>query len=227
MRRNIIFLLILIEGIIFLAVIGLVIFSIAKRPSLRTHIDVNLNSEQQKFLQERIEELELKLAATNTQSVPDQIVFGLYQELGFTNHLLGNLVEAKSVYQKASKILSKEPILWAALFSVYKDMYDYESALGAVKKSLELNPVDWNLWRGRIELERFQFHASRDDLDKLYKEALEKTENDINIITVYALFLEENGNIKEAFDYWNLAVKSYPENHIFQEEKRRLERFKE
>lgn len=190
-------------------------------------METGLTVEQSEVIRKNIEFNKTKLEVSAKQFVPSEEIYLIYKELGTLYYLSGHLVESKEAFKSAVRLNPRDPTLWAAFFSVYKDMYDYKNALVAVKKSLELNPVDWNLWRGRIELERFQFHASRDDLDKLYKEALETTENDINIITVYALFLEEGGNIKEALHYWNLAVKNSTENHLFKEEIRRLERFKE
>lgn len=80
------------------------------------------------------------------------------------------------------------------------------------------------MWRAYIDLEQYQFHATGEQLDKLYKEALEKTNYDINIVTVYAKFLEEQKrDLQSALNHWKIASEQQPNNQAFKDEIRRLE----
>lgn len=212
------------EGILLLAIIVAIFSSLYLRSSsIRTSMEVNLPPERVQLIKNNIAFNQQKLEAAKMQFIPNNELARIYQEIAFNFHILGDLASAKEFYLKAVKINRLDPTVLASLFSVYKDMYDYKAARDAVKKSLDINQADWNLWRGRIELEQFHFAANRADLDRLYREALLATNNSINIITVYAKFLEEGGDKTGAFKYWKMASESAPDDPLYKEEIRRLE----
>lgn len=217
----------ILEGILLATVIIAIFVSFASRTSsIRTSMEVNLPPEQVQLIKNNIAFNQQKLEATKVQFLPPHELFRIYNELAFNYHMVGDLAAAKEFYLKASKINRLDPALWASLFSVYKDMYDYRAARDAVKKSLGINPVDWNLWRGYIELEQFHFGADRAKLEGLYREALTATNNSVNIITVYAKFLEEGGDRQGALKYWKMTLEKVPSgelSELYRQEIRRLE----
>lgn len=218
----------ILEGILLVVIVIAILSSLILRTSsIRTRMEVNLPTERVQLIKNRIAGDHQKLEATQIQFIPDPELFRIYNEMAFDYHMLGDLASAKEFYLKAVKITRHDPAVWASLFSVYKDMYDYESARSAVRKSLDINPVDWNLWRGYIELEQFHFKADRDELDRLYREALQKTNNSINIITVYAKFLEEGEDVEGAIKFWKMAFEKMPDSELYKQEIRRLEGLKE
>jgi len=54
--------------------------------------------------------------------------------------------------------------------------------------------------------------ASNEELNNLYREALDKTNNGVDIITSYAIFLETTGDLQGALDKWKQATVSNPTN---------------
>lgn len=214
----------ILEGILFAAVVIAIFVTLASRTaSIRTTMEINLPAERVQLIKNRIAGNQQKLEAAKVQFVSDPELFHIYNETAFDHHMLGDLASAKEFYLKAVKITRHDPAVWASLFSVYRNMYDYKAARSAVQKSLEINGADWNLWRGYIEIEQFHLGADNNQLDSLYRQALLATNNSINIITVYAKFLEERGDLEGALKHWKMALEKDPQNELFQKEITRLE----
>lgn len=196
----------------------------AKKQAFRETIEVSLTPEQKTALEQKISDTQGKLEASKTQNVPQQEIYSLYIDLGLNSYALGNLKAAKEAYLQAMDIAPNHPGVWVAIYPVYRDMYDYDNARAAIKKAVSLNPRDWNTWRNYLELEQYQFHATTEQLEKLYQEALEKTNYDINVLTVYAKFLEEQkGDLRSALNNWKIALQQQPNNQLFKDEIKRLE----
>jgi len=214
-----------------LAIAGLVIWAAtankedsANTRPFRETMEVSLTPENRAATEQLISDRRGQIEASKTQNVPLQEVYGLYIDLGLNLYALGDLKGAKEAYLQALDIAPNSPGVWVALYPVYRDMYDYDSARAAVKKSVSLNPRDWNMWRNYLELEQYQFHATTEQLDKLYQDALTATQTDINIVTVYAKFLEEQkGDLRSALNYWKIAAEQQPNNQAYKDEIKRLE----
>lgn len=190
----------------------------------KTQVPVELTEQQRAEIEKNITVTEGKLEASKKQNVPDQEVFNLYMQLGSYEYSRGNLIGARDAYLKAGELNPKGAGVWAGLFPVYRDMGDLDGAEGALKKTLSLNSKDWNIWRAYIDFEQYQRQASIDQLNKIYQDALEGTHTDINIVTVYAQFLEEQKHdLQSALNLWKIALLQQPNNQLFKDEIKRLE----
>jgi tetratricopeptide (TPR) repeat protein len=219
----------LIGLVVIVAVIATLFFipkkkiQIAPANNFKTHIETNLTPDLKTTYDKKIAEDQAKLAVSKAQNVPPNEVQLIYLDLGLYEYLEGNLLEAKDAFEKA-KDLHPGAAVWVGLYPVLRDMGDLDGEEEALQQAVRLNPADWNMWRAYIEFEQYQRHASNDDLDKIYKQALDGTHMDLNIITVYAQFLEKGGDLQSALNFWKIAVQQMPNNKIYQAEVARLQK---
>lgn len=190
----------------------------------RDQITVNLDVEQKKEIERQISDIQEKLDAAKKQNVPQVEIEALNVSLAFNRYVLGDLKGALEAYTAAMNINSNNPEVWAGLYFVYRDMGDFINAEDSVKKAVKFNPEDWNMWRNYIDLEQYQFKASEGELDKIYKQALSGTKNNLNIITLYAQFLEANNDLLSALNYWKIALQQEPDNLTYESEVSRLKK---
>ncbi len=185
---------------------------------------VNLDAEQKEIFEKRISDTEEKLDAAKNQNIPQVEMENLYLGLGFDKYVLGELKGALEAYVAIVNINPNNSAVWAGLFPVYRDRGDFANARDAAIKAVKFNPEDWNMWRNYIELEQYQFQASREDLDEIYKQALDGTKNNLNMAAPYAQFLEAGGDLRSALNYWKIALAQDPKNSGYKSEISRLEK---
>jgi tetratricopeptide (TPR) repeat protein len=198
--------------------------TIDDKPVFQDQIVVNLDVEQKKEIEKQISDTQGKLDAAKKQNVPQAEIEALNLGLAFNKYVLGDLKGALESYTVAANIVPTNPKVWAGLYFVYRDMGDFVNAEDSIKKAVKFNKEDWNMWRNYIDLEQYQFKASKDELDKIYKQALDGTKNNLNIVTFYAQFLEANNDLQSALNYWKIALEQEPDNLIYKSEVSRLKK---
>lgn len=180
-----------------------------------TYRDPNLTVEEVALMNQRVADIQKKLDMASS----DEEKYKAHMQLGFEYLPLGEYEKAREQYLKASSILPDNPTPWAELYVVERNMQDYENARFHLEKAIELNPVNVQYWRWRIELERDYFTASNDMLDALHKEGLDKTGQNIDMIVLYAYFLEERKNdLLGAVQMWKKANELNPEDKVIYDE---------
>lgn len=191
--------------------------------SFITEKDPNLTAEQRKIVEDRIAGLNEKIKNPPEGST-DAEKYNLYIQIGFQKLNLGKFSEARDSFIDASHLQPDNYAAYVALYQVYLSMTDYNSARESIKKAVSLSPGSPDVWRKYIPLEKEKFGATNEELEKLYSEALKSTGESIDILTVYAQFLEEKGDIKGAIEQWKKATVAYATNKdVYQGEIYRLE----
>lgn len=152
--------------------------------------------------------------------------FNTYVFIGQQYHGLGEFQKAKEYYDKALAIRPTDEQATVGLSMVLIEAGEKDVAATLLQKALENNPKNYDVWIRYIDL-RATLGASDQDLDSLYKQALEKTERYIDVVTKYAEFQEKLGKVQEAIELWREAVKLYPDNAaMYNAEIQRLQRIK-
>lgn len=183
--------------------------------------DPQLTQEERKIYEDRLAEAN---EALKNQNLDNDERYNWVMFKGFQLHGLGKLEDALKQFIEASKLKPEDSTAQVSLYTVYLDMQDNESARESIKKAIELKPTDPDIWKKYILLEKERFNASNELLTNLYSEALSKTNNHVDIITAYATFLEEIGNLQAAKEYWQKAVEANPgRRSLYEEEIKRLE----
>lgn len=182
--------------------------------------DLKLTDSEKKLYQETISKLEKELSEAKDKD--DQ--FRLNMQIGFQNYGLGEYGKARDSYLKSNAIYPQNVAPYAALYEAENAMGDYELAKFYLQKAIELNPSSVQYWRWMIQLRELGFHDTSEQLDKYYKDALEKTGNNVDILSIYAQFLEQKGDLVGAVAQWKKAMQIEPSHSsTFQNEITRIQ----
>lgn len=187
-----------------------------------THVDANLSAEARQLYEQRRDDAKKLISEINDQtSVDDK--FNRYVALANAEFSLGNYAEAKKWFLVALDTDPNHDGIWQVYSTLLLAMQDQKASLRAIDKAISINSANSDYWRWKAEIIKKHYY-DQNRLDNLYIEALDKTKNSINIITAYAQFLEDIGNLQGARDYWQKAIDLYPTNRVgYEAEIRRID----
>jgi tetratricopeptide (TPR) repeat protein len=171
-------------------------------------INRNLSAADRKTFEDRVADTKQKLADSKT----DDEKFGWEMQLGYNLEALGSLSDAQKAFEDAIKLKPDDFTGYSGLFQVQQDRADYNGALQSISTAIEKNPTDPGIWKKYALLEMEHLNASNDTISSLYSEALVKTNNNIDIVTTYADWLQKTGNLQAAKEYWQKAITANPTN---------------
>lgn len=77
--------------------------------------------------------------------------------------------------------------------------------------SIESAPDVPNFWQTKIKLAQELYKEDVRKLNAIYLEGIDATKDDIDLITLYATYLAQAGQKKEAITYWQKAIEKNPE----------------
>lgn len=184
--------------------------------------DSNLTEEEKRIIEDKIADIQKKIM--KTKDATDKEKYNLMMQLGFQKNVLGKLAEARDAFLAATEIQSEDYTAPIALFHIYADMGDNQSARESIKKAIELRPENADSWRQYVQFEKERFGATNEKLEEIFLEAMTKTNSSVDIITVYAQFLEEKGDLQSAIEEWEKAIVAFPQNkNLYQQEILRIE----
>jgi tetratricopeptide (TPR) repeat protein len=213
----------LVEVFVLMVVLLGIAFSVyLSKKGMRSEMPVGMSDVRRAEIASEINGIKLKIGQFDKSTGTDKDLFEMYGKLGMAQYSLGRLADAEETFKKMLDIVPNHIGAMNTLFSIYRDELDFINAEKTIKIVISLYSTDWNIWRSYLDLERFQFMLSPDELDKLMRQALEKTGFDVNILSYYAKYLEEIGNIDGAIIYWNMAKGKEPKNALFAKEVLRL-----
>ncbi|MBX4191379.1 MAG: hypothetical protein KW804_01100 [Candidatus Doudnabacteria bacterium] len=205
--------------LLLLAVLG---FSYFQRDADKYPKEVsrNLTNEDRKIFEDRLAESRFKAETTSGEEK-----FGWQMQVGYNLSALGKLYDAENAFKQAIELKPDEQTGYSALFQVQYDRGNYEEANKNIKTAIEKDEKNPDLRRKYIFLQQDKLNASNEKLDQLYIEALRATDSNVDIITVYAEYLERVGNLPKAIEYWKQAITLNSKNKaLYQAEIVRIEK---
>jgi len=206
-----------------LVLVGLGVFFYFTWPKdLITKVDPNLSQEQRSVLEQQLTDAQKRVDEINSDtSVSDKAT--IYSLLGRSYYNLGNYGEARKWFEKAVKTKRNIPV-YLEYYNLLAAMHDYKGAVEIARDGLEIYPINIDLWRSVIALEQSQFQVNDTELTSLYLEALEKSGGQHELLSDFARYQEEKGNIEEALKYWKTAVAKAPDIIFYSDQVKRLGR---
>lgn len=184
-------------------------------------IDRKLTAEDRKIFEDRLVLADQYIA----DAKDDQAKFDALFYKGAQLQALGKLAEARDVFLIAANVEPENYNIYVSLYLVFLDMTDYKSAETNIKKSIEKKSVNADAWKRYILLEVEKFQMPDVEIRKLYAQALQQAQPNIDVITDYAVYLEKVGDLEGAKEYWQKAIEAYPVNKVlYQQEIERLEK---
>ena len=124
--------------------------------------------------------------------------------------------EALEYTETALKLDSQNPFLFKTRALIYYQKEMYFHAAECIKKAQRLNPLDYELLKiaANVFFKLGEYEKARRDLT-LY---VDKTETDSEALALMGIILKELKNYKDAFAYFELALKRNSSNELAQKE---------
>ena len=89
-------------------------------------------------------------------------------------------------------------------------MGDIPEAMTYIDGAISLAPTVPDLWNTKIDFLRILNKNNLKNLDPTYRDALQKTNNNVDIVAGYAHYLEQMGNKSESISYYKKAAEMNP-----------------
>lgn len=132
--------------------------------------------------------------------------------------MLGKYADAKKSLE-AALALKVTPGFLQSYAQLLFTMGAREGALPYIDDAIMLAPETPELWRLKIDMLSEIHKNDLKAVDSAYLDAIEATDNHIDVITMYAASLSRQGRKEEAINYWKLAQTVLPSRtNIYQQE---------
>lgn len=162
---------------------------------------VNLSGDERKLLESQLAGYTEQIKGLSGDSFVDQRD-ALSLKIAGVEYKLGKYQDAVDTLSKVSEAKQKEPRIWALYTNIYKDMGDKVKALDSAHRALEMDKENPSFWMAVLDLST---DIPNDEQKKNYENAINRTDNNVDIITSYAKFLEKIGDKPGAILMWQKA----------------------
>lgn len=159
-------------------------------------------------LETSVKTKEKSLVESNQDAKAD--LFKLEMELVSQYRLRGRLLDAKKMALKAHKLLPDNISPWSELVVIDIARLDYNAAEQDILTMVSINPANPQAWRWYFDLAADHLGYTPDQLKTLYKQALDKSSNNVDILALYAGYLEKTNDLLGAVNAWKQAIEKNP-----------------
>ena len=156
-------------------------------------------------------ELEAELADVRQKSLENPQDIDARISMGILEQKLGRLSSSERAFKSALKINNRDYIIYMHLGILYDEMERFGEADDALRTATQLNPADARPFQSLIKLYKQHFPGEADELDTIFRAASDYTGSP-EIWAEYAQFLEDRGNVRQAWVYWSEVLVAEPEN---------------
>ena len=156
-------------------------------------------------------------------SKPEETSYEEYLQQGIQYESAGELDKAIDVYQKAAQENPESYVPYSNIGSIYERNKDFVKAEEAFKQALSIDPQSISVYRKLYELYRYDLKKHTDKMTLFFSDALEKTNNDINLMKLYAFYLEDVNDFESAVSIWKAFLQTEPGNEVYATKVKSLE----
>lgn len=157
------------------------------------------------------QELEAELSDVRQKSLENPEDVDARLSIGILEQKLGRLSAAERAFESTLKINNRDYIAYMYLGILYDEMERFGEANKMLRIATQLEPRDPKPFQALIALYKMHFPGEPDELDTIFQAASDYTESP-EIWAEYARFLEDRGNVRQAWVYWSEVLASEPEN---------------
>ena len=145
----------------------------------------------------------------------DNISYEEYLQQGIQYESAGELDKAIDVYQKATKANPDSYVPYSNIGSIYRQNKEFYKAEGAFKTALSIAPQSVSVYRKLYELYRYDFKKYPDQMALFFSDALKQTNNDVDLMKLYAFYLEDINDLEPALAIWKAFLQAEPGNELY------------
>lgn len=175
----------------------------------RSVIAVNLSPEEQKKHESAIADIKSEIGNSNKRG--NASYANQYQELGVHYEALGYLGRAASSFERAQKEGGPSTELFVNLARVHQEMSFFNKAVNFYRSAIDRDPGRVNLYQKLAELYFYDLKDA-ERARGVYIEGLGKTDNNLDLMKLFANFLELSGDRHEAYIYWDAVLQKDRQN---------------
>ncbi len=171
-------------------------------------------NDQEKARQE-IKSLNEKISSNTCIETGERSCYDEHLQLGIKYESLGQLSDAIASYRKASAISPKDYVPYSNIGSAYYGIKKFAEAETAFLKAIDITPNNVSVYTKLYDL---YFHGLKrypHEMNAFFTDAMKNTNNDINIVKLYALYLEEINDLESALPIWEGLLKVEPDNALY------------
>lgn len=184
-----------------------------------TNIQSSVTQESRTILENRKKGIEATIAAF-TDTTPVYTKVGNYVALAADERALGNYKIAEELLLKAISLDPKNPYIHQTYSALLWVAGQQDHAISEINTAISLKGNEFNFWLSKI---MYSVSLKPEAIEQIYQNALTATDNNINIVTSFAVFEEKNGDRDGAISLWKKAQTLFPEqSNIYQQEIDRL-----
>jgi tetratricopeptide (TPR) repeat protein len=168
-------------------------------------------SDQDKANQE-IKEINEKINSNKCIETGAKACYDEYLQRGIKYESLGEISNAINSYQKARDISPKDYVPYSNIGSAYYGIQKFPEAETALLKALTFSPDNVSIYTKLYEVYFHGMKRNPEQMAGFFKDAIEKTHGNINIVKLYALYLEDIKDPESALPIWQGLLKVEPDN---------------
>ena len=152
---------------------------------------------------------------TDTTVKPQEFSYEEYLQQGIQYESIGELDKAISAYQKAAQVKPEAYVPYSNIGSIYRQNKEFAKAEEAFKKALSIDPKSISVYRKLYELYRYDFRKHPNQMTLFFSDALKKTDNNIDLMKLYAFYLEDINDLEPALAIWKAFLQAEPNNELY------------
>ena len=193
---------------LFIAAILLFAFYFTANPatSLKFPPDIS-QSEKTEYLKRRDAALHMKEPGKNNANI--------YNEIGSIRNAMKDYEGAVEAFRMAQNANPQDPGYARNLGIVYGYLNNYEAAEQAFMRAYALAPKNPEYWLEIGDLYNYNKIDNREKARKFYEDALQKTDNNPDVLRIYANYLENvEKNYPEAIKYVQKLMEKDERNRV-------------
>jgi tetratricopeptide (TPR) repeat protein len=145
----------------------------------------------------------------------EKLTYDQYLQQGINYETKGELLKAISSYRKASELAPKEYVPYSNAGSAYYSMQKYTEAEDHFLQALELVPNNVSVYTKLYEVYFYGLKRNPEQMTTFFQDAMKNTNNSVNIVTLYASYLEQINDPESALPIWQSLLQVEPDNAAY------------
>ncbi len=149
--------------------------------------------------------------------VPESSVLNFDENIqkGINYSSKGDSASAIESYKAASEVSPSDYVPYSNLGSIYFSQKKFPEAETAFLKALELKKNNVSVYTKLYEVYAYGMKKDFQQMNTFFTKAMKDTENDVNMIKLYASYLEEMNKLELALPIWQGLLKVEPDNVLY------------
>ncbi|MDQ3018456.1 MAG: tetratricopeptide repeat protein, partial [bacterium] len=195
-------------GLLALAVLGGIVYGATQTQNKNESGVVKLTPEERTSFEQQVKDLQTK-AGVLKEDADAGSRYQVFMNLADAQYNLGNYQDAKLSLEKITAQNADNVRVWILYAKVNNQLGNKEATMSSIELAVDLDKENAKTWQEYIKLSEKDETPER--IKELYTEGIRATRNNIDLVTGYAEWLEDNNDKTGAIEQWRKAGEVNPE----------------